>query len=258
MPKKVLQILFFSGLLCLVSRASAQSDLSSGPGFVYNSERVYDLRLHSNRGAGLFYQRGKILTYYKTTFYQLGFSELRSAKEYRQGSDPSLTRQFRPYIYGKQNNVFAVRGSYGTKRYFSEKAKRKGVAVGMSYSVGGTLGLVKPYYLALRRPAPDLPNISRIVTEKYSEDNANLFLDDNRIVGAASFFKGFDELSVIPGGNASCAIHLDWGAFDSFLRGMEVGAMLDIFPRQLPLIVSEENNRIFLNFYVSMQLGRRK
>lgn len=257
MPKKYLLSLLLTCTLLGAVEVLAQS-FQSSPGFLYSSERIYDLRLHTNRGGGLFYQRGKILTYYKTTFYQIGFSELRTPREYRQGSDPSLTRQFRPYVYGKQNNVFAVRGSKGAKRYFSEKAKRKGVAVGMSYSLGGTLGVVKPYYLALRKAAPDQPNVSRVVAEKYSESNADLFLDDNKIIGAASFFKGFDALSIIPGANASCAIHLDWGAFDSFMRGMEVGAMLDLFPREVPLLVSDDNQRIFLNFYVSMQLGRRK
>ncbi len=257
MPKKYLYSLLLTCSLTGAVEVLAQSG-SNSVGFIYNSERVYDIRFHTNRGAGLFYQRGKILTYYKTTFYQFGITELRLAREHRQGSDPSLTRNFRPYIYGKQNNVFAIRASKGAKRYFSEKAKRKGVAVGMSYSLGGTLGLVKPYYLALRRPVPDQPNISRVVAEKYSEDNAHLFLNDSKIIGAASFLKGFDDLSIIPGANASCAIHLDWGAFDSFLRGMEVGAMLDVFPRQLPLMVTEENQRIFLNFYVSMQLGKRK
>jgi hypothetical protein len=240
------------------TQLKAQTNLPTGKGFVYSQEKIYDFRLHSNRGIGFFYQKGKIDTYYKTTFYQFGLSELRSAKEYKQGSDPALTRTFRPFVYGKRNTVFALRGSYGTKRYFSEKAKRKGVAVGMSSTFGGTLGLVKPYYLALRRPAVDQPGVSRVVSEKYSADNADLFLDESRIIGASSFVKGINELSIAPGANASVAMHLDWGAFDSMVKGMEVGAMVDFFPTKLPLLVLEDNQRLFLNFYVSVQLGRRK
>jgi hypothetical protein len=32
----------------------------------------------------------------------------------------------------------------GEKKYFSEKAKRRGVAVGVNYEIGATLGLLKP------------------------------------------------------------------------------------------------------------------
>jgi hypothetical protein len=247
-------------LLCLMhtSLFAQSTSTNAGSGFIYNTEKVYDFRLHSNRGLGFFYQKGKIVSYYKTTFYQIGVSELRLPKEFKQGNDPAISRTFRPYVYGKQNNLVALRVSYGTKRYFSEKAKRKGVAVGMSYSLGGTLGLAKPYYLALRRPAPDQPGTSRIVAEKYSEENADLFLDESKIVGALSFFKGITETSLQPGAHASLATHLDWGAFDAVVKGMEVGIMADFFPTAPQLLVSDENQRLFLNFYASMQLGRRK
>jgi hypothetical protein len=250
--------LLLVGIASLNSLQAQTSLPTAGKGFVYNKEKIYDLRLHSNKGIGFFYQKGKIENYYKTKFVQFGISELRSAKEYKQGSDPALTRTFRPFVYGKQNNVFALRGSYGTKRYFSEKAKHKGVAVGMSATFGGTLGIIKPYYLALRRAAPDQPGISRIVSEKYSANNAALFLDESRIIGAASFLKGFNEVSLSPGANASLAMHLDWGAFDAMVKGMEVGAMVDFFPSEIPLLVIEDNQRLFINFYVSVQFGRRK
>ena len=258
MQKEVLYIVVFALCTLLGVQGHAQSSSTSGVGFLYNKEKVYDFRLHSNKGIGFFYQKGTIQTYYKTTFYQLGISELKNPKEFKQGSDPSLTRAFRPYVFGKQNAAFALRAAYGAKKYFSEKAKRKGVVVGMSYSFGGTLGLLKPYYIALRRPAVDQPGVSRLVSEKYSADNADLFLDDSRIIGASSFFKGIDEINFSPGANASIAAHLDWGAFDPFVKAMEVGMMVDFFPTQLPIIVSDENQRLFINFYVSVQLGKRK
>lgn len=258
MRKNILFLAAFSAFMFVTGAISAQQLPSKGVGFLYNKEKVYDFRFHTNKGVGFGYQKGKILTYYKTTFYQIGVSELKHPKEFRQGSDPALTRSYRPYTYGKQNNFFAIRGAYGTKRYFSEKAQRKGVAVGMSYSFGGTLGILKPYYLALRRPYPDQPGLSRVVSERYSESNADLFLDDSRIIGASSFFKGFSQIQMRPGINAAIATHLDWGAFDEFLKALEVGLMIDFFPTKLPILVSEENQRLFLNFYCSAQLGKRK
>ena len=40
-----------------------------------------------------------------------------------------------------------LRVGMGAKRYFSEKAKRKGIAIGINYQAGVSLGLLKPYYL---------------------------------------------------------------------------------------------------------------
>jgi hypothetical protein len=236
----------------------AQTSGSKSVGYVYDTEKAYELRFHTNKGIGLAYQKGKIRTYYKTSFYRFGISELKHQKEFKQGADPAVTRAARPFTYGKQNNLFALRLSYGNKRYFSEKAKRKGVAVGMSYSLGGTLGILKPYYLIISRPVPDQPNRSYLSSERYTEDNATLFLDDARILGASSFFKGFGQASFRPGANASISTHLDWGAFDSFMRAMELGMMVDFFPTTMPILVSEDNQKLFINFYLSFQMGKRK
>jgi hypothetical protein len=53
-------------------------------------------------------------------------------------------------------------------------------------------------------------------------------------------------------------VHLDWGAFDEFLRALEVGIQLDIYPKKLPIMVNSENRPYFMNLYVSLQLGKRK
>lgn len=249
--------------LVAVGAATAQSQRLTPPaenlGIIYSRETTFNMKLSTNRGFIAGMEFGRLRTYYKTTFYHISLGELKHPKEQRQSADPILSRSFRPFIFGKQNNVFVLRGGWGVKRYFSEKAKHKGVAVGMSYAFGPSLGLLKPYYLAICYPNPARPGDCRIFHEKYSEENASLFLDENgRIKGASPFTKGLGELGFRPGANASVALHLDWGAFDELVKAVEVGAMLDVFPTQLPILVGEDNQRVFLNFFVNLQLGKRR
>ncbi len=247
--------------LWLKSSALAQyaDPLTGNVGVVYNRETTFSVRLTTSRGFLMGMEFGRLQTYYKTTYFHLSAGELRHPKEQRQSADPLLSRSFRPYIFGKQNNALVLRGAWGVKRYFSEKAKQRGVAVGVNYSIGPTLALMKPYYLAICYPNPTRPGDCRIVHEKYSDENANLFLDENgRIKGASPFTRGLGEISPRPGLNASAALHFDWGAFDEFVKAFEVGILLDAFPTSIPILVSNDNPRLFVNFFVCLQLGKRR
>lgn len=256
---RILLFFIFSALLARSSWSQGLTQANEQVGIVYNRETTFNMRLTTNRGFVPGMEFGRLRTYYKTTYFHISLGEIKHPKEQRQSADPILSRSFRPYIFGKQNNVFVVRSGWGVKRYFSEKAKQKGVAVGISYAIGPSLGLLKPYYLAICYPDPDSPGDCRIFHEKYSAENANLFLDENgRIKGASPFTRGFGEMGFRPGANASIAFHMDWGAFDEFVKALEIGAMVDVFPKKLPILVSEENQRVFLNFFVNLQLGKRR
>lgn len=252
-------------LLCLlcVSAVRAQNagkPLVNNVGIIYNQETSFNMRMTTNRGYALSMEFGKLRTYYKTTFYHIGIGEIKHPKEQRQSANPSVSRSFRPYVFGKQNNFLLVRGGWGVKRYFTEKARQKGVAMGMSYTFGPTLGLLKPYYLALARPTDpgSGERFERITHEQYSKENEAFFLDNTRIKGASPFTRGFSDLSLLPGGSASIALHMDWGAFDEVVKALEIGLMLDVFPKPVPILVSAENTPIFLNFFVNLQLGKRR
>jgi hypothetical protein len=184
--------------------------------------------------------------------------ELKHAKEVRQSFDtPSALngRISRAFKYGKQNNLFVLRGSLGAKRYFSEKAKHKGVAVGISYEGGATLGLLKPYYLELRAGDGQFT-----ASTKYSAATADSFLDIWKIHGASGWTKGISEISFLPGINGKFAVHFDWGAYDEYVKSLEAGIMVDVFTRKAPIMVeldNVENNQVFLNLFLHLQFGKR-
>lgn len=228
-------------------------------GIIYKREWVVDAAIHSN-GFAVGVNIGKILTYYKTRYYHLNFGILRHPKEYRQPvnfqSGSGFIKTSSAFSFGKQNNLLVLRGGVGEKRYFSEKAKRKGVAVGISYEGGASLGLLKPYYLEISRLEPN--GVDDIVsTEKYSEENEDYFLDENRILGSANFFKGIDEISIVPGFHAKVAMHFSLGAFDQIAKALEVGLMIDGYFRKVPVMILERNTSMFFNAYISVQLGKR-
>ncbi|MBI1224507.1 MAG: hypothetical protein GC192_04660 [Bacteroidetes bacterium] len=226
-------------------------------GIIYNREFAMNFRLHTH-GYSFGANFGTLQTYYRTKYWQFELGELKHAKEFRQSWDaPSSLngRVSKAFKYGKQNNLFVLRAGLGAKRYFSEKAKHKGVAVGISYEGGATLGILKPYYLELQAGDGNLSYSAR-----YTEESASRFLDITKIHGASAWTKGFGHASFIPGAHARFAVHFDWGAFDEYLKSFEGGVMVDVFSRKVPIMVEQpnvENNLLFLNLFLNLQFGKR-
>ncbi|MCB0525685.1 MAG: hypothetical protein H6576_05170 [Lewinellaceae bacterium] len=245
-------------LLSLDGFAQGSLDPQQNVGIIYSHERTFNLRLATSRSMAVGMEFGKLRTYDKTKTWNISLGELKHPKEQRQSADPRASRAFRPFVYAKQNSLFVVRAGWGAKKYFSEKAKQKGVAIGMSYSIGPSLGLLKPYYLALAIES-DGGTSYRVRHQKYSSENAKIFLDNTRILGASPFTRGIGESSFLPGGNASIAYHMDWGAFDEMVKALEIGLMVDVFAKKAPIFVSDtQNKQVFFNFFLNLQFGKRR
>ncbi len=253
--------------LCLSANAFAQqhlqpfSPIEPEKGILYNKETSFDFRVHTNGLFALGYNIGKIRTYYKTRFIHFGFGELKHPKENRY----NINRNFlngppsSSFVYGKQNALFALRIGMGQKRYFSERARKKGVRVGISYEAGPVIGLLKPYYIDIF--TNETGNRPVIITVRYSEETRSDFLSPWKILGASGLFKGASEMRFIPGLQIQTALHLEWGSQDELLRALEMGIMLDAFPKKIPILIPVENdpNRpFFLNLFINLQLGKRK
>ena len=258
-------------LFVLLSTALAQgtfqprnpNGLEENKGLVYDKEFTVDFRVHTN-GYALALNFGTLKTYYRTRYMHFELGEIKHPKEYRNTFDLNFSpgQDSRSFIFGKQNNLFVLRGGIGEKRYFSEKAKKRGLAVGISYEAGPALGLLKPYYLDLSfTNDPSSPTDDVVSVEKYSPENAEDFLNTDRINGATGFTRGLGELRIRPGIQAKAAVHFDWGAFDEFVKGFEAGVMADIFFTKMPIMVEiddVENRPYFLNLNLSLQLGKRR
>lgn len=245
--------------------ALGQNNYDNRKGIIYDKEVSVDFRVHTN-GMSLGMNFGQIKTYYRTRYFHIDFGELRNSRETRQNKNIQAggpNGSFRSFVYGKQNNFYALRGGLGEKLYLSEKGRRKGLAVGISYEAGPTLGLLKPYYLILRNVSENPSPFTTFRSEKFTSANEARFLDINSIFGADSFTRGFGELGVVPGAHAKFAMHFDWGAFDEFVKAFEVGLMADFFFRSVPIMVESDlikdsgNTPVFINLFLNLQLGKR-
>ncbi len=249
----------FMWALFLTAVQAQRDDYAVNPrlskGVLYKSEFAVEFNLHTN-GLTLGFNKGKIEKYYKTTYYHVDIGYMRHPKEFRQSlSYQSSLNINNSFTFGKQNVFFLIRGGFGGKRYFSEKARRKGLAVGLGYEFGPTLGILKPYYLVFRQKIDDQ---TTYVERKYTEDFEDVFLDHSKIQGKAGFFKGFDELKFAPGIHGKAGAHFAIGAFEKYVTAIEVGLMLDLFFQKIPIMVVENNKPYFLNLYLTLQLGKRK
>ena len=229
-------------------------------GIIYKNEQSVDIRIHTN-GFAMAYNSGKILSYYKTKFYQFELGYLKDFRETRQNKNftSSPLRSSSSFIFGKQNSLYNVRAAYGIKKYLSEKSKRKGISVGWSYMVGPSIAILKPYYISYN-PVGDIGG-SNLIEIKYSEETAEQFLDYNRIHGGTSFFKGITETRIIAGAQGKVAAHFAVGAFDKYVKAIEFGVMADVFTQKVPIMVETtnvRNNPYFINLYVNLQLGKRE
>ncbi|MEM8523870.1 MAG: hypothetical protein AAGG68_04460 [Bacteroidota bacterium] len=229
-------------------------------GIIYNSELAADVRLQTN-GWSVGVNWGTLRTYYLTRYYYVDFGERKHLKELT--FNPGVGRQGSTYIYGKQNNLYVLRGGIGEKRYFSEKAAEKGVAVGASYRLGPSLGLIKPYYLDININNDAQVSNDRTRPIRYSPETAQQFLDDSRINNNSGFLKGWGEVNPAIGGHAMAALHISWGAFEEYVRAVEAGVMVDFYFQNIPIMVettpdSNLNQPFFVNIFLNFQFGKRK
>ncbi|MFZ4544460.1 MAG: hypothetical protein ACOYOA_10450 [Saprospiraceae bacterium] len=255
-------LLFFVSLLIVVV-VEAQSNFqirnasTTGKGLVYNTEAAVILEGKTN-GFAAGYMWGNLKTYYKTSFYKIELGYLRNPKESRISPQGLAVQTANSYIYGKRNSFWQLKGGWGAKRYLSEKDAARGVAVGLSYSFGPNLGLLKPYYLQLHSSENStIKLVNNFI--KYSPETAATFLNKNRISGTAPFFTGIGEMKLIPGGHINFGLHLDWGAYEDYVRALEVGVAADFFLQNVPIMVADSQNRpYFFNLYMQVQIGKRK
>lgn len=192
----------------------------------------------------------------RTKSFFAEFGEIKHPKENRQSfegfSGPGGGSS--AFIYGKRNHLYMTRIGYGEKLYLSDKNTRL-VSLGFTYAAGISLGMIRPYYLDLIYR----DNVGRpdIVAERYNESNRIKFLNPQEVDGPSGAAYGWDELTIRPGLFAKAGLLVDWGAYDSVVKAMEVGLSADFYTEDIPMMIFEENTPIFVNLYLNVYLGHR-
>jgi hypothetical protein len=258
-------ILFLSLVFCLnlsgqITFQPKQVDYEY-KGIIYRKETSVDFTIHTN-GASIGLNFGKIGTYQSTKYYHYEIGYLKDSREKGQNKNSVLLNEISSsFKYGKQNNVIMLRGGIGKKKFISDKAKRKGIAIGYNYEIGPSVAVLIPYYLDLIYVENNNGIISyTLKSEKYSEENREKFLDYDAIYGSSGYFTGLSSTKIYPGLQAKLGLLFSFGLFDKTIKSLEIGLMGDAFIQKIPIMVETErikNKPYFLNFYLTFQFGKR-
>jgi hypothetical protein len=179
----------------------------------------------------------------------------KETKTWNPENDPNA----RPYFYGKLNNFYLVRAQLGRTKIITEKLRRSGVQTSYNWSIGPSLGFIKPIYLEIiYRNEPN--NQPYIEVEKFNPD---LHYIDN-IYGRASSLRGFDELKFQPGAFAKASFTFEYSNERERLKGIEAGASADFFSQRIPIMAIYEDNsknpknhQLFLMLYLNFFIGTK-
>ena len=223
-------------------------------GVIYSNEFSIEAKLHT-LGMTIGFNKAKIVTYHTTKFYHFDIGFLNSSKEKKNNIVATGLNVFNTYSYGKRNYFFPLRIGMGIKKYLSEKDIRRGLAIGYSIEGGPTLGVLKADYILVKNESGN-----NLETMKYSEENAEIFKNENLIYDRGPFFKGFDEINIAPGIHINAAIHYALKAYEQPVYALETGIMIDAFINRVPIMVETsnfKNKSIFINVYINIQLGKR-
>ena len=220
---------------------------------LYKKEFSIGAVIHSS-GWGVFYRNGRHLTGTLKRSWDIEFVSLSSPKE------SSISSQYnenaKQYVYGRLNLFFILRTGIGTQKVLYRKPQKRGVEIRYFNFIGVSNGILKPIYLEIINPSSN-PNQFTLTTEKY--DPLRHFPDYN-IFGRAAFTEGLEKIGYIPGGYIKCGLNFEFADYEenSKLRILEIGAVSDAYPKNVPIMAFNENSKFFLNVYLAFHLGMKK
>ncbi len=222
---------------------------------IFQKQSAFGFKFNTD-GFNVFYEHGKYKTITKTSLWWVDLGERKDPKQYKQSnllgvSGSPIVVQGNGYIYGKQNNLYYLRFGLGQQKVIGGKGNKNGVAVSAIYGGGLTLGMLKPYYVQIQEngQAKDI---------KY-DNNDNVFLDPNVIIGGSAFGKGFSEMKYVPGAHVRGALRFDYGHYNETITAIEVGVNAEYFSQAMPVMVGvNTDKKFFFNAYVALLFGRRK
>jgi hypothetical protein len=220
---------------------------------IYHKQGAFGFKFNTD-GWGMFYEHGKYKTITKTNLWWIELGEHKHPKEEKV---PTISASsgfliVSSYIYGKRNNFYNLKLGFGQQKLIGGKGNKNGVAVSAIYGGGLSAGLLKPYYIEIQNP------VTNQQEEIKYDNNDNLFLDPNIILGRGSFTKGFGEIKFVPGAHIRTALRFDYGRYNEVLSALEVGLNAEYYTQKMPILLLNKEKRLFFNAYVALTFGKRK
>lgn len=152
----------------------------------------------------------------------------------------------KPYVFGKINQGTTLRLGYGLKKKLSEN-ERGFPSISVQLSSGSSLGLLKPYFIRFDNPG-DRNGTQTIQQNKNTSEN------QSRIVGPASWTKGFSKITSTAGIYMDMSININWDQSFS-QKALTLGARADYFFKDLNILL-QRNSQLFLSLFATYSLGK--
>jgi hypothetical protein len=233
-------------LLYSAISAFAQGELDEEQKIFFRNERSFALLLNSD-GFGLSYREAKRKDYLNKRLLEIDFGTLKHPKEYK--TNNPYVQGAGTFVFGKLNSVFFLRAGIGHQHEIFNKADLGGIAIRWFYSAGPVLALYKPIYYMVLYPV-SLEDFE-VKAEKFEVS----IHQPSDIYSKASFFKGFDEIKVMPGLFGKGGFNFEYSREDKVIHAIELGAQINAFPKTIPIMASPDNKAIFFSLFVSYRFG---
>jgi len=236
--------------ILLVSHLQGQGQIdTTGSKIYFRNEVTGGFMLNSN-GVGVSYRFARRVNLLKKNLIEAEFSLVKHPKE--ESVNSPLFPSNKSFVFGKQNNFFTLRIGVGQQREIFSKADVGSIAIRVMASGGASIGILKPYYIEKISVTGPNPDEYIITTEKFGQD-IHSALD---IYQRAPFFTGINEVNFVPGAYLKAAVSFEYSRVSQILHIVEGGAMLEAFPKKIPIMALTNNNQFFLSVYVSYRFGR--
>lgn len=239
--------LIFTFFFIVVSEVFPQGEIDDQKKLFYRNERTIGATL-SSVGYGGSFRYSKRINFFNQRIYEAEISIIKHPKEIKTVNSwyPNNKR----FVFGKLNFFFNVRAGIGFQRIKYKKIDKGGIAIRFLYTGGLSLGFYKPVYYEVFKAVGGMSYI--IVTQKFNSSIDSPY----DILSRASFFKGFDEIKLVPGLYGRIGINFEFGKRDPVISALEVGAMLDAYIKKIPIMASDDNKQFFPAIYASFRFGK--
>lgn len=224
----------------------AQGELNEQQKVFFRNERSIALLLNSD-GLGLSYREAKRIDYLNKHFFEIEAGNLKHPKEYKITNPYTQNGSF---VFGKLNTTFYLRGGIGRQHEIYKKADLGGIAVRYFYMAGPVIAIYKPIYYMVLYPTSTISEFE-VKEEKF---DASISMPQE-IAGKSSFFKGFDEIKVLPGLFAKGGFNFEYSKEDKIIHAIELGTQINAFPKKIPIMAGSENKALFFSLFVSYRFG---
>ena len=205
--------------------------------------------VHSS-GFALNYGMSKFKTFKKKSLINVDLVSINHDKEYKIFG--SFDENAKKFIFGKFNSLYTVRFGFGNRKILYEKLRENGLQISMNYTVGPSLGLVKPVFLEVFK-YDFSGRIAGIATERYDPELHNFY----NIYGRAPWTAGLMETKFNPGMFFKFGLDFDYSSNRDIINSLEVGACLDVFTKPVILMVENNNYRFYPSVYINCSIGNK-